>query len=231
MNPKLLKSALLLSTATLLLSGCLGPAPDSAAAERHRQEAEVLAISRDFSGAAESLARAIEADPEATPLYLRRGEFLEGLGRWEEARQVYKSGLKKSRRPAPLEKELAWRLALLEALHLNEPGRAGKLLRQLGADGPLREDLQGVLAFKAGDLRKAIGHFDAALKLQPAQELTAAIYYHASRTYLALGDSRNTYTALFHAVNNASHRGTIREIETLWEILNASPEPEESQGR
>lgn len=210
----------------LFLGGCLGPAPDPAGAERHRQEAELLALAKDFDAAADALGKAIEALPASASLYLRRAEFLEGSGRMPEARDVYGAGLRKTGRSDPLRAQIAWRLALLEALHLDTPRRAEAQLSRLPADGPLRDDLQGVLALTAGDLRQAVIHFNAALQRQPEQEVTAAVYYHASLAYHRLGDSRNTYGSLFHAVNNAGHRGVIRDIETLWELLNAQSKSE-----
>lgn len=177
------------------------------------------------------LAKAIDADPASIADYLGRAELLEGLGRRQEARSVYKSGLSKSKPSDPLEKELLWRLALLESQNQGDPDRARRLMEMLPEKDPLREDVQGILALQEGAPRKAIEHFDAALRQQPSQEIKASLYYHASLAYYALGDSRNASSSLFHAVNNASHRGTIRGIEALWELLNAASHPGQAAER
>lgn len=208
----------------------MSTAPDRAAAEHHRQEAENLAAGKKIKEASEALARAIASDPEALPLYLRRGELLESLGRPEGARGIYNAGLKKADRSAPLRAELTWRLALVEVLQLENPGRGMNLLGNL-PEGALRDDLEGVLALTGGNIPGAVALFNAALEKNPSQEVVGAVFYHASLAYHRLGDTRNAFGSLYHAVNNAKHLGTMRGIETHWELLNATKPTREPSRR
>jgi hypothetical protein len=49
----------------------------------------------------------------------------------------------------------------------------------------------------------------------------ALILYHAALVYIALNDEKNAVTSLFHAINNATHLGLIRDISELWDKVNA----------
>ena len=52
------------------------------------------------------------------------------------------------------------------------------------------------------------------------QDLEGLLLYHSALVYRELGDEKNTFGALYHAINFSKHLGQIRDIETLWSEVN-----------
>jgi len=213
----------LLPTLLLLffLFGCV-PAPrDPFSAGEHRQKAEGLIRARDLPAAIAELELAIGKAPHDPELYLRQGELLEATGEVERARQTYQEASAIDVPPQP-KRELSYRLSLLEALKFHQLPEAEKLLADLPAGSVEHYDLQGVLALLANEPRKALLHFNQALKQGPARDKAAYILYHASLAYDQLGDTENTYSALYKAVNLAENEGLRKDIERYFKKLNTS---------
>jgi tetratricopeptide (TPR) repeat protein len=223
MNP----ISLLLTLCLLLPAGCAlfaGAPPGTA--EEHRSRAEGLVSSRDYAGAADELAHALRLAPRDGELYLRAGEVLEAADRSQEAADIYDRGRRALPADEPLQAELAWRLALLQALRLDRPQRAEELLPALPAASAARADLEGVLALAEGKPREALILFSSALQRGPQKQTAAAILYHAALAYHRLGDEKNTFGSLYQAINLAEHLGLTRDIEAFFRALSqARPAP------
>ena len=83
--------------AALLLTGCAGLfAPkDPRPVDEIVAAAEDLVVRKAYFDASELYARAIYKDPANAGYYLRRGELLEAIGEVDQARKVYRVGMKK----------------------------------------------------------------------------------------------------------------------------------------
>ena len=64
--------------------------------------------------------------------------------------------------------------------------------------------------------------FNQALAITTANDQKAIILYHAALVYDALKDDKNAVTSLFHAINNATHLGLVRDISAMWARVNAN---------
>lgn len=213
-----MKGFLVTLLAALLLTGCatLFPPPDPRPAEEIVAQAEDLVNLKAYAGAAELYALAIARQPGDGRYYLRRSELLEALGRDKEARANYRAGLTKSSKGSPERLELMHRLALLSAEHLQDIDTAEDLLEQMPTGSVARLDLAGYLYYQANQPELAIKMFNQALGLTTDGDQKAIVLYHAALVYDGLKDEKNAVTSLFHAINNATHLGLIRDISALW---------------
>ena len=223
---------LLLPFLLLLLAGCAGlvaPADPRPAAEVAAQ-AEELVKRKAYADAAELYATAIAKQPDNGRYYLRRSELLEALGLDKESRATYRHGLSRVAKDSPEYLETMYRLALLSADHLQDIDSAEDLLAQLPTGSAFRLDLAGYLYYQANQYELAIRMFNQALGLTTNPDQKAIVLYHAALVYDALKDEKNSVTSLFHAINNATHLGLIRDISALWAKVNAG-QPLPQQGK
>lgn len=213
---------LLLFGLLLLLAGCakLFPPADPRPVAEITAQAEDLVRRKAYAGAAELYAKAIAKQPENGRYYLRRSELQEALGLDKEARATYHDGISRATKGTPEHLELMYRLALLSADHLADLDTAEELLEQLPAGSVQRLDLAGYLYYQANQPELSIKTLNQALERAKDNDQKAAVLYHAALVYDALKDDKNAVTSLFHAINNASHLGLIRDISALWEKVN-----------
>ena len=214
---------LLLPTLLLLLGGCaaLSPPTDPRPVEELVAQAEQRIRVNAYAEAADLYARAIGKDAGNSRYHLRRAEVLEALGRYRDARGVYRSGLARAGADDPLRAELIQRLALLSAEHLRDMDTAERLLEQMPAGSVARLDLAGYFYFLGNQHELALKNYNQALALAASADQKAIVLYHAALVYQTLGDDKNAVTSLFHAINHAEHLGLIRSISTLWERSGA----------
>lgn len=216
--------------AALLLTGCsaLFPPPDPRPAEEIVTQAEDLVNRKAYAGAAELYTLAIAKQPGNGRYYLRRSELLEALGRDKEARANYRAGLSKASKGSPEQLELMHRLALLSAEHLQDIDTAEDLLELMPTGSVARLDLAGYLYYQANQPELALKMFNQALGVTSDADQKAIVLYHAALVYDGLKDDKNAVTSLFHAINNATHLGLIRDISALWAKNNVNaplPQP------
>lgn len=215
---------LLLPALLLLLAGCatLLPPPDPRPAEELVAQAEDLIKRKAYAGAVDLYAKAIIKQPGKGRYYLRRGELLEALGRDKEARANYHEGLSAAEKNSPEYLELMQRQALLSAEHLQDIDTAEDILEQLPVGSAARLDLAGYLYYQANQPELAIKTLNQALGQVKDNDQKAIVLYHAALVYDSLKDDKNSVTSLFHAINNATHLGLIRDISALWAKVNAN---------
>ena len=226
-----LRQLVLLLSLLLTVAGCAGQftSPDPRPAEEIVAQAEGLIKRKEYAGAAELYATAIVKQPENGRYYLRRSELLEALGRDKEARSSYRAGLTNLPQSAPERLELMHRLALLAAEQLQDIDTAEDLLEQMPAGSGPRLDLAGYLYYQVNQHDLALKMFNQALGVTSDADQKALVLYHAALVYDALKDEKNSVISLFHAINNATHLGLIRDISALWTEVNASqPLPQRS---
>jgi tetratricopeptide (TPR) repeat protein len=216
----------------MLLAGCAGlfaPVDPRPAAEIVAQ-AEELVKRKAYAGAAELYARAITKQPDNGRYYLRRSELLEALGLDKESRTNYRDGLSRMAKGSPEHLEALHRLALLSATHLQDIDTAEDILEQLPAGSVPRLDLAGYLYYQANQYELAIRMFNQALGLTQNADQKSILLYHAALVYDTLKDEKNSVTSLYHAINNATHLGLIRDISALWAKVNVN-QPLPQQGK
>jgi len=208
----------------LMVAGCAGnfAPPDPRPTEEIVAEAEGLIKRKDYAGAVGLYSTAIAKQPENGRYYLRRSELLEALGRDKESRSNYRVGLDKLPQNAPERLELMHRLALLAADHLQDIDTAEDLLEQMPTGSGPRLDLAGYLYYQVNQHELALKMFNQALGITGDADQKAIVLYHAALVYDALKDDKNSVISLFHAINNATHLGLIRDISALWEKINVN---------
>ena len=135
-----------------LLAGCaaLKPHPDPAAAARHAALGARLVVKHRYAEAAKEYAQAQQLDPAKAAYALELGDLREALEEYRSARRAYRDGLDAVAPGDPQRPDLVWRLALLEALHLDAAEAAQKLAGQLAGNDFRALDLDGVLRLGPG---------------------------------------------------------------------------------
>ena len=215
---------LFLPVLLLLLTGCtaLLATPDPRPVEEVTAQAEMLVKGKAYERAAELYARAIAKQPTNGRYYLRRGELLEALDREGDARDTYRAGLKNVDKAAPEYLSLLQFLALLAAEHLRDIDTAEDMLEQMPNGSGPKLDLSGYLYYQADQHELALKFYNQALGLATDPDQKAIVLYHAALVYDTLKDDKNSVTSLFHAINQATHLGLIRDISAMWEKVNTS---------
>ena len=212
-----------LLVALVLLTGCAVLFPvDRRSAEEVATEAEEQVGRKDYEQAAALYGKAIAKQPQNGRYYLRRSELLESLSLFKAAQDNYRNGLTKVPADAPERQEVIYRLALISAEHLDDIDTAESLLDQLPGASVPRLDLTGYLYYHGRLYEDALKRFNQALSVTKNADQKALILYHAALVYTALNDEKNAVTSLFHAINNATHLGLIRDISELWEKVNVN---------
>jgi tetratricopeptide (TPR) repeat protein len=212
-----------LLVALVLLTGCAVLFPvDRRSAEEVATEAEEQVGRKDYEQAAALYGKAIAKQPQNGRYYLRRSELLESLGLFKAAQDNYRNGLTNVPADAPERQEVIYRLALVSAEHLDDIDTAETLLDQLPGASVPRLDLTGYLYYHGRLYEDALKRFNQALSVTRNADQKALILYHAALVYTALNDEKNAVTSLFHAINNATHLGLIRDISELWDKANAN---------
>ncbi len=202
----------------LLLAGCLGTLPPA----EHRQRAEALLASKDFAGAAREIAFSLRRDPGQVDLHLLRGDLLERLDRPEEALAAFADGSRNAPPEDPRRGELLFRRALLLVRPLTRPAEARPLIQELPENDPRRTLIEATLSLQEGRPLDTLAQLNRALAVPLEKDLSARILYTAALAYHRLGEVDRTSQSLFHAINLAEGLALIRQIELLWEELNAA---------
>jgi len=215
---------LALLVALLTLTGCAGlfANTEQRSEEQLVAAAEELVAGKAYLQAAELYGRAIAKQPQNGRYYLRQGELLEALGLYSQARDSYSNGLVKLAEDAPERLEVMQRLALVSAYHLGDIDTAETLVGKLPGGSVPRLDLTGYLYYHGRMYEDALKRFNQALAVTRIADQKALVLFHAALVYTALNDEKNAVTSLFHAINNATHLGLIRDISEIWEKVNAS---------
>jgi tetratricopeptide (TPR) repeat protein len=189
--------------------------------------AEELVTRKAYHDASELYTLAIAKEPGNGRYYLRRGELLEVLDKADKARAVYQRGLDKVGDKAPEYQQLAQSLALLCATDLYDLDTAEKLLGTLPLGSVQRLDLSAYLYLQTGQSEEALKLLNMALPRAEDSNQKAMILYHAALIYDQFHDEKNTFTSLYHAINNASNLALIRKIEAMWmKISGSQPLPQ-----
>ena len=207
---------------TLLLAGCSGVVrkDDPRPVESIIRRAEDLVASKAYTAAADQYAIVTAKAPTVGKYYLRHGELLERVDEDKEARKVYKTALDEIPEDDPDRIELILRLALIDANHLYRLDEAEDLLFQLPSNSIERYDLAAFLYYQANQPKPALELLNKALERTRDADQKALLMYHASLVYHQLGDEKNTFGSLYHAINLSEHLGLIRDIENFWELIN-----------
>lgn len=218
---------------TGLLTGCAMFAPaDPRPAKEIVAAAEELVTRKAYYDASEQYALAISKEPANGRYYLRHGELLEVLDKVDRARVVYQRGLDKISDKDPEYQQLAQSLALLCATDLYDLDTAEKLLATLPLGSVQRLDLSAYLYLQTGQSEEALKLLNMALPRAEDPNQKALILYHAALIYDQFHDEKNTFTSLYHAINNASNLALIRKIEAMWmKISGSQPLPQSPETR
>ncbi len=218
----------LLCTLSLLLwlSAC-APAPDTSglSAEQHRQQAQKLLEVRDFPAAIEELRLALVGNPNIEDALLY-ADLLESTGAFKKARRSYK---KAARYPASeaQKRTLIYRRALLEATKFDNLKTAGKLAKSLPASDSRFFDLESIQYFKQGQYKQALQKSQQALVKAQNNEEKGWAYFHMAQIYYELRIKRDTFRALFQAINNGRGYHLVTGITDYWEARRHIPFPGE----
>lgn len=218
----------LLLALLFLAGGCslLLPKPDPRPVEAIVNHAEELVGRKAYAGAADEYAIVLRKQTDNGAYYLRSAELLERIDEDQRARKTYERALKNLPPDDKHRHEIMLRLALIDANHLFLLDDAEELLQQLPDSSVERHDLAGFLYYKSGQYDLAISILNKALERCKDNDMRALMLYHAALIYRQLGDEKNTYGSLYHAINQAQHLGLIRDIERLWNTLNEeNPSP------
>lgn len=198
--------------------------------ERQQQLQQQLAAGemawkvRDFEVARRAYESAHSLDPADRLVILRLGAIHEFLGRYAEAAAVYRGALKGKDLSGELEHDLIFRLALLEAFHLDGGENLPSLLAKLPPSSPYAYDLRAVLALLSGDGRKALLELNLARALPLSQEMSSIILYHAARAYTLTGDVDRAMLCLYEAINRAEYSSVSKDISEFREFLLEQPQ-------
>lgn len=186
-------------------------------------EGESAWQARDYVSAHSAYARALQLAPDDAQLSFRFGYVSEMIGNYSDAAGAYRAALKIKEIPASLHDDLTFRLALLEAFHLNNEKQVPLLLAKLPAESAYAADLQAVLALLAGDGRNALLALNQARSFPLTQELSSIILYHAARAYFLAGDSDRAIQNLYEAINRAGSSPITKDIEGFRDFLRSRP--------
>jgi len=221
-RPARLAAGLCLWILLALLGACtaLGPAPDPELGRQHRDRAEQLIKGHDYEAAAGELAAAFANLPGDNDTALRYGEVLEALGKPRDAAGVYQKALLNEKGPND---SLRYRLALLQALQLDQLASAIDLHQQLSPGTFEAQDLRAVITLRQGHPRQALISLAGLAKATHADDQVAHIAYHATLAYQALGAKDAAMSSLYQAINHAENIGLIYLIKRYWEQPNSSP--------
>ena len=94
------------------------------------------------------------------------------------------------------------------------------MLHQLPGHSIERYDLAAFLYYHSGQYETALDLLNKALVKVREADQKALLMYHASLIYHQLGDVKNTFGSLYHAINLSEHLGLIRDIENFWVEIN-----------
>jgi tetratricopeptide (TPR) repeat protein len=215
--------ALIVSLAMLvvMLSGCtLLKKEDTRPVESIITSAESLVARKAYADAAAEYAIVNDKRPTVGKYYMRRAELLERIEEDKQARKTYERALDHIPEEDPDRKMIILRLALINANHLFLLDDAEALLQMLPNDSIERHDLAGFLYYKSSQFDLSLKILNKALNHVKDEDLEGLLLYHSALVYRELGDEKNTFGALYHAINFSKHLGQIRDIETLWSTVN-----------
>ena len=183
-------------------------------------DAEELVMLKAYADAADEYAYVVYKEPSIGRYYLRYAELLERIDKDRAAREVYSLALENIPEDVPAKVEIIHRLALIDANHLYKIEEAEELLHMLPSGSIERYDLAAFLYYQAHQYDSALELLNNALERVRDADQKALLMFHASLIYHELGDVKNTFGSLYHAINLSEHLGLIRDIENFWELIN-----------
>ncbi|MBW2476990.1 MAG: hypothetical protein JRE16_10145 [Deltaproteobacteria bacterium] len=184
------------------------------------KDAEELVMLKAYADAADEYAYVVYKDPSVGRYYLRYAELLERIDKDNAARKVYSQALENVPEDDPARVEIIHRMALIDANHLFKVEEAEELLHLLPSGSIERYDLAAFLYYQAHQYDSALELLNNALERVRDADQKALLMFHASLIYHELGDVKNTFGSLYHAINLSEHLGLIRDIENFWELIN-----------
>jgi tetratricopeptide (TPR) repeat protein len=208
----------------LLLTACTpGPKSNEISPAQHRQWAVELLAIHDYPGALKELRLTLAGNPNIDDALLY-ADLLEAQGEAETALRVYKKAVGY---PAdePQKQALSYRLALLQATQLENLKAAENLLSGLPPVDSRFFDLKSVLLLRQGQLKAALAESQRALSQATNNEEKGWAYFHLAQIYFELRNERETFGALFNAVNNGRGYSLVAQITDYWENLRRIPFP------
>lgn len=222
-----INSRLILFCCSLIvfLSGCAAvqTKKDLRPADEIVSRAEQLIKSKAYADAARQYAIVISKEPTVGRHYLRHAEVLERIDEDKEAHSTYEKAMKLVPEDDPDHLQIMHRLALIDANHLFKLDEAEELLMRMPDKSIEKLDLAAFLYYQSSQPTLAISLLNKALERVRTPDQKALLLYHAALIYLKLNDQKNTFGSLYYAINNAEHLGLIRDIEQLWQEINADP--------
>ena len=185
--------------------------------------AEQLIANKAYAAAAKQYAVAIAKAPTVGRYSLPRAEVLERSDQDKEADHTYEQAMQMVAEDEPDHLQIMHRLALIDANHLFKLDEAEELLMRMPEKSIEKLDLAAFLYYQSSQPQLAISLLNKALERVRTADQKALLLYHAALIYLKLNDQKNTFGSLYYAINNAEHLGLIRDIEQLWQEINADP--------
>lgn len=217
---------LFLLVLALWLSACtMTNGKPAASPLQHRQWAQELIQIRDFKGAIGEMKQAMAGNPNIDDALLY-ADLLESQKQYKEARRVYRKAFKY---PADTAKQqtLNYRLAVLEATDFDDVNSAERLGESLPPVDSRYFDIRSLLQLKKGDYKQALIESQRALKEAQNIEQKGWAYFHMAQIYYALRRERDTFGALFKAINNGRGYALVARITDYWEAKRHEPFPKQ----
>ncbi len=206
----------------LWLAACApAPKPDGIPASQHRQQAQALLEAHKLPAAILEMQQVLASQPTFADTLLY-ADLLEATGAFKDARRAYKRA---ARYPTSADQKLTltYRQALLEAVEFDNLGKAARMMRALPKTDSRFFDLKSILLFKRGQYKQALKESRQALTHARNNEQRGWAYFHIAQIYYELQEKRDTFSALFQAINNGRGHSLVRQITDYWEARRHNP--------
>ncbi|WP_020675581.1 hypothetical protein [Geopsychrobacter electrodiphilus] len=208
----------------LLLPAC-APATNSTTITpaQHRLRATAMISVQDIPGALKEMQQAITGNPNVDDALLY-GDLLESTGKYKEARRVYKKAFTYPSDNSQ-KQTLSYHLALLEAVNFDNLKTAENLAQTLPTADSRLFDLKSVILLKQGQFKPALNESQRALSQAKNNEEKGWANFHMAQIYFKLRLERETFRALFEAVNYGRGHSLVARITNYWEDRRNAPFP------
>jgi tetratricopeptide (TPR) repeat protein len=137
----------------------------------------------------------VKADPNLSNGYVRWGDTLAGMGRYEEAAAVYRQGIQRNPQSVSIAQALAWLLATCRDEKVRDGVAAGQLAEQLCKATEYRDprmlDVLAAAQAAKGDFQGAAATAKKAIELSRASGRNDLVQTISSR--LKLYESEKAY--------------------------------------
>ncbi len=142
---------------------------------------------------------AIEIDPTSISAWINLGAACAQAGKYNEAEEYYRTALKLDRKSLTAMSNLA---SLFDRTgRTSESLRLQKKVKEYREKNPYYHFDLGMQAFRAGDYKTALAHYEKAIKLKPMDH---NLYFAAARAYSKLGDDEHAVAKMQLAEKYAS---------------------------